>query len=189
MRSTGLPAAYDDILNTTGAIFFTAACLAWAPGAGLYNPIVVLIVYIIVKMIIGVGSDMVSFDVEYEMNSPSFVVTLRLAVAHNDSSRIVSNSLSQEDPFGHDESDLPLEKFCQEIEKQITAVDERAKLITYDLARGPAAHNPAQWRRSSYSTSTLRTSSSSSDQGSLATSEGDDIESGRMPSETDRLIS
>ena len=68
VRSTGLPVAYDDILNTTGAIFFTAACLAWAPGAGLYNPTVVLIVYIIVKMIIGVGSDMVSYwYMEYEM--------------------------------------------------------------------------------------------------------------------------
>eukprot|EP00985_Skeletonema_marinoi_P000960 scaffold383_cov131-Skeletonema_marinoi.AAC.7 len=53
----GLPVAYDDILNTTGAIFLTAACLAWAPGAGLYNPILVLIVYTIAKMIIGVGSD------------------------------------------------------------------------------------------------------------------------------------
>ena len=61
VRSTGLPAAYDDILNTTGAIFFTAACLAWAPGAGFYNPIVVLIVYVIVKMIIGVGTDMVRY--------------------------------------------------------------------------------------------------------------------------------
>lgn len=60
VRSTGLPVAYDDILYTTGGIFFTAACLAWAPGAGLYNPTVVLIVYTIVKMIIGVGSDMVS---------------------------------------------------------------------------------------------------------------------------------
>ena len=59
MRSTGLPVAYDDILNMTGVIFFTAACLAWAPGAGLYNPFVVLIVYTIVKMIVGVGSDMV----------------------------------------------------------------------------------------------------------------------------------
>ncbi len=99
----------------------------------------------------------------------------------------VSLSLSQEDPFGHDESDLPLEKFCQEIDKQITAVDERAKRLTYDLARGPAAHNPAQ-RRSSFSTSTFPMSCSSSDQGSLA-SEDDGIESGRMPSETDRLIS
>ena len=103
----------------------------------------------------------------------------------------------QEDPFGHDESDLPLEKFCQEIDKQITAIDERAKLITYDLARGPAAHNPAQSQRRSsfrFSTSTNtsthpNSSSSSFDQGSLATSEDDDIESGRMPSETDRLIS
>eukprot|EP00984_Skeletonema_dohrnii_P038846 scaffold42582_cov255-Skeletonema_dohrnii-CCMP3373.AAC.1 len=120
VRSTGLPTAYDDILNTTGAIFFTAACLAWAPGAGLYNPIVVLIVYTIVKMIIGVGSDM-------------------------------------EDPFGHDESDLPLEKFCEEIDKQITAVDERAKIITFDLARGPAAHVPSE-RTSSYSTFTMSSS-------------------------------
>ena len=104
----------------------------------------------------------------------------------------ISLSLLQEDPFGHDESDLPLEKFCQEIDKQITAVDERAKLITYDLARGPAAHNPAQ-RCSSFSTSTSTffptSSSSSSAQGSLASSEDDGIESGRMPSETDRLIS
>lgn len=59
VRSTGLPVAYDDILNMTGLIFFTAACLVWAPGAGLYNPFVVLIVYTIVKMIVGVGSDMV----------------------------------------------------------------------------------------------------------------------------------
>ena len=100
----------------------------------------------------------------------------------------MSLSISQEDPFGHDESDLPLEKFCQEIDTQITAVDERAKFITYDLSRGPVAHNPAK-RRSSYSTCTFPNSCSSSDQGSLATSEDDDIESGRMSSETDRLIS
>ena len=60
VRTTGLPVAYDDILNTVGFIFFTVACLAWAPGAGLYNPVIVSVVYIIVKMIIGVGSDMVS---------------------------------------------------------------------------------------------------------------------------------
>eukprot|EP00984_Skeletonema_dohrnii_P010664 scaffold4179_cov71-Skeletonema_dohrnii-CCMP3373.AAC.5 len=94
VKTTGLPVAYDDILNTTGAIFFIAACLAWAPGTGLYNPIIVLIVYIIVKMIIGVGSDMV--------------------------------------------------------DRQITAVDERAKIITFDIANGPSTHIPAQ-RSSSYS--------------------------------------
>ena len=37
--------AYDDILNTVGFIFFTVACLAWAPGEGLHNPAVVPIVY------------------------------------------------------------------------------------------------------------------------------------------------
>eukprot|EP00581_Thalassiosira_minuscula_P019861 CAMPEP_0183733208 /NCGR_PEP_ID=MMETSP0737-20130205/40477_1 /TAXON_ID=385413 /ORGANISM="Thalassiosira miniscula, Strain CCMP1093" /LENGTH=384 /DNA_ID=CAMNT_0025966413 /DNA_START=441 /DNA_END=1594 /DNA_ORIENTATION=+ len=79
VKSTGLPVAYDDIMYTTGGIFFVAACLAWAPGCGFYTPAVVIIVYIIVKMIVAVGSDM-------------------------------------EDPFGHDESDLPLEKFCAEIE-------------------------------------------------------------------------
>mmetsp|Transcript_13743 Transcript_13743/g.23350 ORF Transcript_13743/g.23350 Transcript_13743/m.23350 type:complete len:403 (-) Transcript_13743:528-1736(-) len=144
VRSTGLPVAYDDILNTTGAIFFTAACLAWAPGAGLYNPFVVLIVYTIVKMIIGVGSDM-------------------------------------EDPFGHDESDLPLEKFCEEVDKQITAVDERAKLITFfDLAYGPASHIPSE-RSSSYSTFPNR-------RGSPLANGDNDVESGQMSSETDRLV-
>lgn len=101
VRSTGLPVAYDDILSAVGTIFFTAACLAWAPGAGFYNPIVVLGLYIVVKMILGVGNDM-------------------------------------EDPFGHDESDLPLDRFCATIEKQINAIDERAHLITYDLACGPS---------------------------------------------------
>lgn len=60
VRSTGLPVAYDDILNMTGVIFFTVACLAWSSGMGPYNPFVVAIVYTIVKMIVGVGSDMVS---------------------------------------------------------------------------------------------------------------------------------
>ena len=101
VRSTGLPTAYDDILNAMGGIFFTAACLAWAPGAGFYNPVVVLVAYVVVKMILGVGNDM-------------------------------------EDPFGHDESDLPLDGFCATIEKQINAIDERAHEILYDIACGPA---------------------------------------------------
>lgn len=92
VRTTGLPTAYDDIMNAVGVIFFSAACVAWAPNAGLYNPFVVLIIYVVVKMIIGVGNDM-------------------------------------EDPFGHDESDLPLEKFCETIERQINAVHERAQII------------------------------------------------------------
>ncbi|KAK1745821.1 hypothetical protein QTG54_003745 [Skeletonema marinoi] len=97
-----------------------------------------------------------------------------------------------EDPFGHDESDLPLEKFCEEIDKQITAVDERAKIITFDLATGPAAHVPSE-RTSSYSTFPSSTSSSSrgrmpsSYRESPATSGDDDIESGLM-SETVRLV-
>ena len=77
--------AYDDILNTTGAIFLTAACLAWAPGAGLYNPILVLIVYTIAKMIIGVGSGMVSCFV-------SFVIICCYRFAHTCCSRIASHS-------------------------------------------------------------------------------------------------
>lgn len=100
VKSTGLPVAYDDILNAMGCIFFLAAILAWAPGVGLYNPIIVLVAYVIVKMIVGLGNDM-------------------------------------EDPFGHDESDLPLEKFCVTIEKQINAIDERAHMIPYNLAYGP----------------------------------------------------
>eukprot|EP00984_Skeletonema_dohrnii_P016429 scaffold7310_cov154-Skeletonema_dohrnii-CCMP3373.AAC.5 len=146
VKSVGLPVAYDDILNTTGAIFLTAACLAWAPGAGLYNPILVLIVYTIAKMIIGVGSGM-------------------------------------EDPFGNDESYLPLEKFCEEVDRQITAVGERAKLITYDIADGPSTHIPAQ-RSLSYSTFSMSTSYEESP----VASGDDDIESGRELSETDRLV-
>ena len=100
VKSTGLPVAYDDILNSMGAIFFVAAVLAWAPNTGYYNPVIVLVAYIIVKMIIGVGNDM-------------------------------------EDPFGHDESDLPLEKYCLTIEKQINAIDERALGMSFNLAYGP----------------------------------------------------
>ena len=102
VRSTGLPIAYDDILYTIGGVFFTSACLAWAPSTGLYNPFVVLTVYIVCKMIIGVGNDM-------------------------------------EDPFGHDESDLPLAKFCDTIEKQINAVSQRARETPYNLAYGPSS--------------------------------------------------
>ncbi len=65
VKSTGLPVAYDVILNTTGCIFFTAGCLAWAPAAKYFNPILLLIVYIIVKTITRVGTDMVSYDIEY----------------------------------------------------------------------------------------------------------------------------
>mmetsp|Transcript_24232 Transcript_24232/g.34666 ORF Transcript_24232/g.34666 Transcript_24232/m.34666 type:complete len:377 (-) Transcript_24232:170-1300(-) len=105
VKSTSLPVAYDIILNTAGCIFFVVGCLAWAPAAKYYNPILVLIVYIIVKMITRVGTYM-------------------------------------EDPFGDDESDLPLGKFCEEIHKQITAIDERAKFKlatrTDDIERGPA---------------------------------------------------
>ncbi|KAL7529637.1 hypothetical protein ACHAWF_003060, partial [Thalassiosira exigua] len=102
VRSTGLPVSYDDILYTTGGIFFTMATVAWAPGVGLYNPIVVLVAYVTVKMIIGLGNDL-------------------------------------EDPFGHDESDLPLEKFCETVEKQINAIEERTESIAYDLAYGPTS--------------------------------------------------
>ena len=103
---------------------------------------------------------------------------------------LASHASLQEDPFGHDESDLPLEKFCEEIDKQITAVDERAKIITFDLATGPAAHVPSE-RTSSYSTFTMSSSyqgsMSSSYRESPATSVDDDIESGLM-SETERLV-
>ena len=58
VRSTGLPVAYDNILNAIGFVFFTAACLAWAPGAKYYNPLLILLIYTAVKMIVGVGNDM-----------------------------------------------------------------------------------------------------------------------------------
>lgn len=100
VRSTGLPVAYDIILNSIGFVFFTAATLAWSPGAKYYNPILVSVIYIAMKMIIGVGNDM-------------------------------------EDPFGLDESDLPLESFCSTIESQINAIEERRHVVNYDLAYGP----------------------------------------------------
>ena len=93
---------------------------------------------------------------------------------------LASHASLQEDPFGHDESDLPLEKFCEEVDKQITAVDERAKLITFDLAYGPASHIPSE-RSSSYSTFPNR-------RGSPLANGDNDIESGQMSSETDRLV-
>mmetsp|Transcript_38030 Transcript_38030/g.64998 ORF Transcript_38030/g.64998 Transcript_38030/m.64998 type:complete len:433 (+) Transcript_38030:1-1299(+) len=150
VKSTGLPVAYDDIMYTTGGIFFVAACLAWAPGCGFYTPAVVIIVYIIVKMIVAVGSDM-------------------------------------EDPFGHDESDLPLEKFCAEIEKQIIAIYGREHIVTYNLAYGPAYFcsrlgNTDNTRRPSYSTFASTVTSDHSNK-----SDDSDIETGRM-SEMDPLV-
>lgn len=51
---------------------------------------------------------------------------------------IIGVGNDMEDPFGHDESDLPLEQFCAAIEKQINAIDERAGMLTYNLAYGPS---------------------------------------------------
>lgn len=139
VRSTGLPTAYDDILYTIGGIFFTSACIAWAPGAGFYNPIIVLTIYIVVKMIIGVGNDM-------------------------------------EDPFGHDESDLPLEAFCATIEMQLNAINMRADNISFNLAYGPSKSKASSFRR-------LTTSTSSSIGSSC---KADDIELG-VDSETNHM--
>lgn len=144
VRSTGLPVAYDEMFYAMGGIFFTAACLAWAPAAGFYNPIIVLVIYIVVKMIVVVGNDM-------------------------------------EDPFGFDKSDLPLEKFCATIERQINAIDERADMITYNLAYGPPSY-PS----SSYSTFGSTLSSPATTVHSLE-SDDDDIEIGLML-ETDPLV-
>jgi len=78
---------------------------------------------------------------------------------------------------------LPLEKFCEEVDRQITAVGERAKLIAFDIADGPSTHIPAQ-RSLSYRTFSMSTSYEESP----VASEDDDIESGRELSETDRLV-
>ena len=82
--------------------------------------------------------------------------------------------LFQEDPFGQDESDLPLERFCEEVEKQINAIDERAKIITFDFAYGPSSHLSDQ-NDSSCSTFPMTASYQGSD-----TSTDEDIESGLM---------
>ena len=123
VKSTGLPVAYDDILKTTGFIFFAAGCLAWAPKAGWYNPILVLIVYIIVKMIIGVGSNLVSYSnmIRHHLLIGFVLLTMASLTATSYLQR------SQEDPFGDDESNLPLGKYCEEIDKQISALDEKAE--------------------------------------------------------------
>uniref|UniRef100_A0A7R9ZD09 Bestrophin homolog n=1 Tax=Pseudictyota dubia TaxID=2749911 RepID=A0A7R9ZD09_9STRA len=139
VRSTGLPVAYDDILYTMGAVFFTAACMAWAGDCGPYNPLLVLVIYIAVKMIIGVGNDM-------------------------------------EDPFGHDVSDLPLEKFCTTIERQIEAIGQRADMAGYNLAYGPSVGKMGFPGSSSSSCTTL-----------APISDDDDIEVGPIL-ETDAFI-
>lgn len=50
---------------------------------------------------------------------------------------IIGVGNDMEDPFGFDESDLPLEKFCETVEKQINAIDERAHMDPYNLAYEP----------------------------------------------------
>ena len=44
-----------------------------------------------------------------------------------------------EDPFGTDLSDLPLQKYCKVIELQVRAIQNRQKVIAYDLAVGPVS--------------------------------------------------
>lgn len=141
VRSTGLPLAYDDTLNAIGVIYFAAACVAWAPAAGLYNPIILLIIYVVAKMIVGVGNDL-------------------------------------ENPFRHDESDLPLEKFCATVERQILAVHERSGMI-----RSISKDFLADKEASSDTTSSTATSPDYSRQNSNNL----DVAFGH-PSETDPLI-
>ena len=118
-------------------------------------------------------------------NEPCIVINVIGLLTQN------SSHHSQEDPFGDDESDLPLEKFCEEVEKQITAVDERAKLISFDLAYGPASHMPvAVERKGSYiKFSSSHGSFASTYPGSLASSYQGSLSSSANSSETDRLIS
>jgi len=155
VKQTGLPVAYDNILYTVGYIFYAAACLAWAPGAGMYNPFLLTTVYIIFKMFIGIGDDM-------------------------------------EDPFGHDESDLPLEKFCETIETQVGAVTNRATIPTYNLAYGPVLSRPRTPSESYQHEEAVKTFKDQSRQPSpstIALTDPGDTEAGwREAHETDPLI-
>ncbi|EJK70422.1 hypothetical protein THAOC_08223 [Thalassiosira oceanica] len=156
VKQTGLPVAYDNILYTVGYIFYAAACLAWAPGAGMYNPFLLTTVYITFKMFVGIGDDM-------------------------------------EDPFGHDESDLPLEKFCETIETQVGAVTNRATILPYNIAYGPVLSRPRTPSESYQHEEALKTFKDQSQQPSsstvASTIDTDDTEAGwREAHETDPLV-
>ena len=81
------------------------------------------------------------------------------------------------------ESDLHLEKFCAGIHKQIIAIEERSRILTYDLARGPSSEKDA----SPYIIFT-KTSSYSSTHSLSPTEKISDVESGAISTEMDRLI-
>jgi len=49
---------------------------------------------------------------------------------------------SLEDPFGLDILDLPLDKYCAAIEKEINAVNSRRTLAPFDIGVGPTDTNP-----------------------------------------------
>jgi len=58
IRSTGLPVAYDDILNTIGVTLLTIATLAWANKCQWYNPVIILTIFVNIKLLVGVGNKM-----------------------------------------------------------------------------------------------------------------------------------
>ena len=113
-----------------------------------------------------------------------------------------------EDPFGHDESDLPLEKFCETIETQVGAVTNRATILPYNLAYGPILsrpltpsesyqHNEAvkafkcqrRWPSTSTEVSTIDSDSRGPSPSTVESTAPNDTEAGvREAQETDPLV-
>ena len=98
-----------------------------------------------------------------------------------------------EDPFGHDESDLPLEKFCETIETQVSAVKQRATIIPYNIAYGPVLSRPRTPSESHQHEETIKTFNTQSRRPSpstvASTIDPDDTEvGGREAHETDPLV-
>lgn len=98
-----------------------------------------------------------------------------------------------EDPFGHDESDLPLEKFCETIEAQVGAVTQRATILPYKLAYGPVLSRPRTASESYQLEETITTFKTQSRCTSISTvsstNDYDDMEvGGREAHETDPLV-
>ena len=87
---------YDDFLLLVTTIFFAIAPLAFAPTMGWGTPVLMMLLLIVYRGIIVLGTQL-------------------------------------EEPFGLDQSDLPLTKFCQAIELQCLAVLARdSEIFTFD---------------------------------------------------------
>lgn len=60
---------------------------------------------------------------------------------------ITSLGNDMEDPFGDDMLDLPLGQYCAAIDGQISAILERAALMTYNISEGPELDHPRRFEK------------------------------------------